>query len=58
MKKENIWMTYDEKENDELHNTCELYKSWLDRAKTEREGVDLVTELANEAGYHEHGEYL
>ena len=50
MKKENIWMTYDEKENDELHNTCELYKSWLDRAKTERECVDLVTELAKEAG--------
>ena len=58
MKKENIWMTYDEKENDELHNTCELYKSWLDRAKTERECVDLVTELAKEAGYHELGEYL
>lgn len=39
MEKENknIWLTYSEKEKEELHKICELYKSWLDRGKTERE---------------------
>ena len=60
MEKENknIWLTYSEKEKEELHKICELYKSWLDRGKTERECVELAVELAEKAGYHNLEEYL
>ena len=60
MEKENknIWLTYSEKEKEELHKICELYKSWLDRGKTERECVELAVELEEKAGYHNLEEYL
>ena len=52
MENKNIWLTYSAKEKEELHKICELYKSWLDKGKTERECVELAAELAEKAGYH------
>ena len=46
MENKNIWLTYSAKEKEELHKICELYKSWLDKGKTERECVELAVELA------------
>ena len=40
MENNNIWLTYSAKEKEELHKICELYKSWLDKGKTERECVE------------------
>ena len=57
-KNKNIWLTYSAKEKEELHKICELYKSWLDKGKTERECVELAVELAEKAGYHNLEEYL
>ena len=46
MENKNIWLTYSAEEKEELHKICELYKSWLDKGKTERECVVLAVELA------------
>lgn len=58
MENKNIWRTYSAEEKEELHKICELYKSWLDKGKTERECVELAVELAEKAGYHNLEEYL
>lgn len=58
MENKNIWLTYSAEEKEELHKICELYKSWLDKGKTERECVELAVELAEKAGYHNLEEYL
>ena len=53
MENKNIWLTYSAEEKEELHKICELYKSWLDKGKTERECVELAVEMAKKAGYRD-----
>lgn len=51
MKKENVWLSYGEEELKELNELSDKYKKCLDAGKTERECVDVVTEMVKEAGY-------
>lgn len=51
MKKDNIWLSYNEDEKKELNEISERYKKCLDEGKTERECARLVIRMAKEAGY-------
>lgn len=51
MKKDNIWLSYNDDEKKELNEISERYKKCLDEGKTERECTKLVVRMAKEAGY-------
>ena len=51
MKKDNIWLSYNDDEKKELNEINERYKKCLDEGKTERECTRLVIRMAKEAGY-------
>ena len=51
MKPENSGITMTDKEIKKAEEFCEGYKKFLDAAKTEREAVDFVLELAQKSGY-------
>jgi len=53
MEKKNTWETYDEKHFKKLEKLCEGYRNFLDNGKTERECVDTIVNMAEEAGYRE-----
>lgn len=58
MKKENLWLAYDEENKKKLNEVCERYKSCLDKGKTERECVTLTIEMAEQKGYKELNDVL
>ena len=41
MKKENLWLSYQNEDKEKLQAICERYKNCLDEGKTERECIDL-----------------
>jgi aspartyl aminopeptidase len=47
------WDRLDDRERDEAFRFAEGYKSFLDRAKTEREAVKEIIQAAKEAGFQE-----
>lgn len=58
MERKNVWMTYNEAQQKELHEINEKYKACLDHGKTERECVRVSVEMAKAAGYRELKEVL
>ena len=55
MKKDNdqLWLTYSEKELDEIRELNERYKTFLSNGKTERECAAQVVEKAGQAGFED-----
>lgn len=53
MQKKNLWNTYGETEQRELHEINEKYKECLDKGKTERECVRVAVQMAKESGYQD-----
>lgn len=53
MKKENLWLSYQDEDKKEMNRICEWYKKCLDEGKTERECTSLVVKMAQEHGYHD-----
>lgn len=53
MEKKNTWETYEAKDIKKLEKLCAEYRSFLDNGKTERECVDYIVNLVEEAGYKE-----
>lgn len=53
MNKKNVWETYDSKELKKLEKLNEQYREFLDNGKTERECVDQIVNMVEEAGYKE-----
>jgi aspartyl aminopeptidase len=47
----NIWERIDSKEKESVFKLADDYKSFLDKAKTERESVDEIIKIAKENGY-------
>ena len=42
MRRKNAWTTYNKKQLDELEKLCKNYLKFLDKGKTEREGVKQI----------------
>lgn len=46
MKKENLWLVYNEEHKQKLNEVCSRYKTCLDEGKTERECVATAVAMA------------
>ena len=53
MEQKNVWETYSTKQLKELEALNEAYREFLSECKTERECVDYIVNMAEEAGYRE-----
>lgn len=53
MKKENLWLVYNEEDKKKLNEVCSRYKTCLDEGKTERECVAQAIAMAEKKGYKE-----
>lgn len=53
MERKNVWNEYDEKQLKELEILSDEYRAFLDNGKTERECIDTIVNLIEEAGYVE-----
>lgn len=53
MEQKNVWETYSTKQLKELEALNEEYRGFLSECKTERECVDYIVNMAEEAGYKE-----
>lgn len=53
MEQKNVWETYSTKQLKELEALNEEYREFLSECKTERECVDYIVNMAEEAGYRE-----
>lgn len=53
MEKKNLWEVYSEKQLKELEKLSAGYRSFLDNGKTERECIDTIVNMIEEAGYVE-----
>ena len=53
MEQKNVWETYSTKQLKELEALNEEYRGFLSECKTERECVDYIVNMAEEAGYRE-----
>ena len=51
MKKENLWLVYNEEHKKKLNEVCSRYKTCLDEGKTERECVASAVAMAEKKGY-------
>ena len=51
MEQKNVWETYSTKQLKELEALNEAYRGFLSECKTERECVDYIVNMAEEAGY-------
>lgn len=51
MERNNAWTVYDEKQTEELEKLCGDYRVFLDEGKTERECIQQIIRLAENAGY-------
>lgn len=58
MKKDSLWLGYNEEDKAELERVCSLYKKCLDEGKTERECVSLIVKMVREKGYRELNEVI
>ena len=54
MEQKNVWETYSTKQLKELEALNEEYRGFLSECKTERECVDYIVNMAEEAGYKEY----
>lgn len=53
MEKDNLWLTYEEEQLEELEKVCRDYRAFLDAGKTERECVSEIIRQAEERGYRD-----
>ncbi len=53
MERKNVWEDYDKKQLKQLEALCAEYREFLDNGKTERECVDTIVNMAEQAGYRE-----
>lgn len=53
MERKNVWNEYDEKQLKELETLSDEYRAFLDNGKTERECIDTIVNLLEDAGYVE-----
>ena len=53
MEKKNLWEVYGEKRLKELEKLAVEYRTFLDNGKTERECIDTIVNMIEEAGYEE-----
>lgn len=53
MKKDNLWLVYNEEDKKKLNEVCSRYKTCLDEGKTERECVAQAIAMAEKKGYKE-----
>jgi len=53
MEKKNVWETYSAEQLTELEKICADYRTFLDNGKTERECIDTMVNIVEEAGYIE-----
>jgi aspartyl aminopeptidase len=53
MKKENLWLSYNDEDKAKLNEVCNRYKNCLNAGKTERECAKLVVKMAKEKGYRQ-----
>ncbi len=53
MKRENLWLSYQDDDKKEIDRICEWYKKCLDDGKTERECAELAVKMAKEHGYQD-----
>ena len=53
VKKDSLWLGYNDEDKKELERVCSLYKKCLDEGKTERECAALIVKMAEEKGYRE-----
>ena len=53
MKKENLWLSYQDEDRKEINRICEWYKKCLDAGKTERECVEIIVNMAKEHGFQD-----
>lgn len=51
MERKNIWENYDHKQLKELEKINQEYRHFLDNGKTERECIDTIVNMIEEAGY-------
>ena len=52
--KKNVYDVISEEEKELIASYCDSYKSFLDKAKTEREAVNVATDLAKVSGFSEY----
>ncbi|MDS1030570.1 aminopeptidase [Bacillota bacterium LX-D] len=57
-KEQLVWEKIGEQEKEQIFSLNEKYKTFLDRAKTEREGVEYIVEQAQKAGFRALEEYI
>ncbi len=53
MERKNIWETYDSKHLKKLERLNKEYREFLDNSKTERECIDTIVNIIEDAGYRE-----
>ena len=53
MEKKNVWASYDAKQQKKLEKLNDEYRKFLDNGKTERECVDVIVNMVEDAGYRE-----
>ena len=58
MKKESVWKKYNAKQLNECEELGRQYREFLDAGKTERECVNVIVDMAEDAGYVELSEKL
>lgn len=51
MERNNAWTVYDETQTEDLEKLCRDYRVFLDEGKTERECIQQIIRLAENAGY-------
>ena len=51
MERRNAWLSYTEKDEQDIEQTAAVYRRFLDIGKTERECVDELVKQAEAAGY-------
>ena len=53
MERKNLWETYNDKQLKELEKLSDEYRAFLDNGKTERECIDTIVNMIEDAGYVE-----
>ncbi|MBQ7781364.1 MAG: aminopeptidase [Lachnospiraceae bacterium] len=53
MERKNLWETYSDKQLKELEKLSDEYRAFLDNGKTERECIDTIVNMVEDAGYVE-----
>ena len=53
MERKNLWETYSDKQLKELEKLSDEYRAFLDNGKTERECIDIIVNMVEDAGFVE-----